>query len=49
MNPVPIVVTAAVGGVRDGGVLADIAPTVLELLGQAAPAAMTGQSLIQKS
>jgi 2,3-bisphosphoglycerate-independent phosphoglycerate mutase len=46
MNPVPIVVTAAVGGLRDGGVLADVAPTVLELLGQPVPAAMTGQSLL---
>ena len=47
MNPVPIVVTAAVAGLRDGGVLADVAPTVLELLGQPQPEAMTGQSLLQ--
>jgi 2,3-bisphosphoglycerate-independent phosphoglycerate mutase len=32
----------------DGGVLADIAPTVLELLGIEQPAAMTGQSLIER-
>ena len=49
MNPVPIVVTAAVGALRDGGVLADVAPTVLELLGQEQPEAMTGRSLIQES
>ena len=42
MNPVPLIVTADVGGLRDGGVLADVAPTVLELLGQEQPEAMTG-------
>ena len=47
MNPVPIVVTAEVAGLRDGGVLADVAPTVLDLLGQPQPDAMTGQSLLQ--
>jgi 2,3-bisphosphoglycerate-independent phosphoglycerate mutase len=31
----------------DGGVLADVAPTVLELLGIEQPAAMTGRSLIE--
>ena len=49
MNPVPIVVTAAVAGVREGGVLADVAPTVLELLGQSQPEAMTGHSLLQET
>jgi 2,3-bisphosphoglycerate-independent phosphoglycerate mutase len=49
MNPVPIVVTAAVDALRDGGVLADVAPTALELLGQPIPEAMTGQTLLQKS
>jgi len=33
---------------RDGGRLADIAPTVLELMGLPKPAEMTGQSLILK-
>ena len=46
MNPVPIVVTAGAGGVRDGGVLADVAPTVLDLLGQDVPEEMTGRSLL---
>jgi 2,3-bisphosphoglycerate-independent phosphoglycerate mutase len=31
---------------RDGGKLGDVAPTLLELMGIDAPAAMTGQSLI---
>ncbi|HEU0024325.1 MAG TPA: 2,3-bisphosphoglycerate-independent phosphoglycerate mutase [Thermoleophilaceae bacterium] len=48
MNPVPIVVTAPVRGIRDGGVLADVAPTVLDLMGQEPPAAMTGRSLIER-
>ena len=37
MNPVPLVVTADVAGLREGGVLADVAPTVLDLLGRAQP------------
>ena len=32
---------------RDGGILADIAPTMLQLLGIPKPAEMTGQSLIE--
>jgi 2,3-bisphosphoglycerate-independent phosphoglycerate mutase len=46
VNPVPLVVTAAVDGLRAGGVLADVAPTVLELLAIPPPAAMTGRSLV---
>jgi 2,3-bisphosphoglycerate-independent phosphoglycerate mutase len=46
LNPVPLAVTAAVGDLREGGVLADVAPTVLELLGLERPAAMTGSSLL---
>ncbi len=46
LNPVPLIVTAAVPALRDGGVLADVAPTVLELLGEEQPAEMTGRSLI---
>ena len=37
---------SGVAGLSDGGVLADVAPTVLDLLGQEKPAAMTGGSLI---
>ena len=49
MNPVPIVVTAGGEALRDGGVLADVAPTVLDLLGQEVPSAMTGQSLLEET
>jgi len=47
MNPVPLVVTADVRGLRDGGILADVAPTVLELLGVDQPPEMTGKSLVE--
>jgi 2,3-bisphosphoglycerate-independent phosphoglycerate mutase len=46
-NPVPLVVTVEGVELRSGGILADVAPTVLELLGIEQPAAMTGQSLIR--
>ena len=45
MNPVPLVITGEVGELRDGGTLADVAPTVLALLGEEQPTAMTGKSL----
>ena len=37
MNPVPLIVTADVGDLREGGILADVAPTVLALLGEEQP------------
>jgi 2,3-bisphosphoglycerate-independent phosphoglycerate mutase len=46
LNPVPVIVTMPGLRLRDGGVLADVAPTLLELLGYEQPAAMTGVSLI---
>jgi 2,3-bisphosphoglycerate-independent phosphoglycerate mutase len=46
LNPVPVIVTVPGLNLREGGVLADVAPTVLELLGFDQPAAMTGRSLI---
>ncbi len=46
LNPVPLVVTADVGALRDGGILADVVPTALDLLGQDQPAEMTGRSLL---
>jgi 2,3-bisphosphoglycerate-independent phosphoglycerate mutase len=47
LNPVPLILTCAEAALRqDGGILADVAPTVLEALGIAQPAAMTGRSLI---
>jgi 2,3-bisphosphoglycerate-independent phosphoglycerate mutase len=46
LNPVPVIVTAEVEGLRGGGVLADVAPTLLELLGSEQPPEMTGSSLL---
>ncbi len=45
-NPVPLVVTADGIALRDGGELADLAPTCLELLGLGSPEVMTGRSLV---
>jgi 2,3-bisphosphoglycerate-independent phosphoglycerate mutase len=47
LNPVPLVVTVAGASAADGGILADVAPTVLALLGVPQPTAMTGRSLIE--
>ena len=47
LNPVPLIVTDERSSLRDGGVLADVAPTILELLGIEQPAAMTGRSLLR--
>ncbi len=46
-NPVPFIATVAGVRVRDGGILADIAPTVLHLLGYPAPPEMTGRDLLE--
>ena len=46
LNPVPLIVTVPDLELRDGGILADVAPTVLQVLGEAQPAEMTGRSLI---
>ena len=46
LNPVPFIVTAD-GAELDGeGILADVAPTILELLGIDQPEQMTGRSLL---
>lgn len=47
-NPVPCILFNPPAGatLRDGGKLADIAPTMLKLLGIAQPAVMTGESLL---
>jgi 2,3-bisphosphoglycerate-independent phosphoglycerate mutase len=45
-NPVPLIVTAQGTALSDGGILADVAPTVLALLGIEQPEAMTGRSLL---
>jgi 2,3-bisphosphoglycerate-independent phosphoglycerate mutase len=48
MNPVPLIVTSPGHELRaSDGILADVAPTVLETLGIEQPAAMTGRSLIE--
>ena len=45
-NPVPFIVVGEDCKLRDGGVLADIAPTMLQVLGLPQPEEMTGKSLI---
>jgi 2,3-bisphosphoglycerate-independent phosphoglycerate mutase len=48
LNPVPLIVTTAGLALRaQGGILADVAPTVLDLLGIEPPPEMTGRSLIE--
>jgi len=46
LNPVPVIVTVDGATLREGGVLADVAPTLLEMLGVDQPEAMTGRSLL---
>jgi 2,3-bisphosphoglycerate-independent phosphoglycerate mutase len=47
LNPVPLIVTVPGLKLRQAdGILADVAPTVLELLGLSRPVQMTGSSLI---
>ena len=47
-NPVPFLVAGVPGAkLREGGVLADIAPTMLKLMGLPQPAEMTGKSIIE--
>lgn len=48
LNPVPVIVTVDGLTLRSGGILADVAPTLLELLGLEQPAAMTGRSLLSR-
>ncbi|GGK27459.1 2,3-bisphosphoglycerate-independent phosphoglycerate mutase [Caldalkalibacillus thermarum] len=47
-NPVPFIITKAGLQLRDDGILADIAPTVLDLLNLDQPKEMTGRTLIKK-
>ncbi len=48
LNPVPLVVTTPAAALDpEGGVLADVAPTILALLGAEQPAEMTGRSLLR--
>jgi 2,3-bisphosphoglycerate-independent phosphoglycerate mutase len=46
LNPVPFVVTSEGAALGGEGILADVAPTILALLGIEQPAAMTGRSLL---
>lgn len=46
VNPVPLVYLGESGKLADGGNLADVAPTVLALMGIAQPKEMTGRSLL---
>jgi 2,3-bisphosphoglycerate-independent phosphoglycerate mutase len=50
LNPVPLIVTVSGLELRSsGGILADVAPTVLQVLGIEQPGEMTGKSLIEGS
>ena len=46
LNPVPLVVTAGAEALDGEGILADVAPTALALLGIEQPEQMTGRSLL---
>ena len=47
-NPVPFILLKKGVRLRDNGILADVAPTILELMGIEKPGEMTGESLIEK-
>jgi len=48
LNPVPLIVTVTGLSLRpEGGILADVAPTILQVLGIPQPEEMTGRSLIE--
>ncbi|OZU88733.1 phosphoglycerate mutase (2,3-diphosphoglycerate-independent) [Virgibacillus indicus] len=46
-NPVPVIITKEGIELRDGGILADLSPTLLDLLDVEKPAEMTGTTLIK--
>jgi 2,3-bisphosphoglycerate-independent phosphoglycerate mutase len=46
VNPVPLVYKGKAGRLSDGGGLADVAPTLLAIIGLEKPAEMTGRSLL---
>ncbi|GIO55917.1 2,3-bisphosphoglycerate-independent phosphoglycerate mutase [Paenibacillus cellulositrophicus] len=45
-NPVPFILTDENVTLREGGILADVAPTILDLMQLPKPAEMTGESMI---
>jgi 2,3-bisphosphoglycerate-independent phosphoglycerate mutase len=47
LNPVPFIVTVPGVRLREEGILADVAPTILQILGFDQPEAMTGRSMIE--
>ncbi|SIS43383.1 2,3-bisphosphoglycerate-independent phosphoglycerate mutase [Salimicrobium flavidum] len=47
-NPVPVIVTKEGAELKGDGVLGDLAPTLLDLLGVEKPEDMTGESIIKK-
>ena len=47
LSPVPLIATVAGVRLRAHGILADVAPTVLSLLGIAQPREMTGETLLR--
>jgi 2,3-bisphosphoglycerate-independent phosphoglycerate mutase len=46
LNPVPLITTVSGVQLRSHGILADVAPTVLALLGIPQPSEMTGRALL---
>ena len=48
-NPVPLIATVDGITLADGGILADVSPTALALLGIEQPAEMTGRSLVERN
>ncbi len=48
-NPVPLLVTNPELEIRGEGILGDVAPTILEVLGIEQPPGMTGRSLIERA
>ena len=47
-NPVPLIAVGVEGEIISGGVLADLAPTMLDIMGVPQPEEMTGKSLLKR-